>query len=360
MHKFLSLLFLLSGTVVNGQVTADPATGQMDITNLAGSSVSANFIAPETVVQLKVPVYNLNQLNALPAGSSKITIDLGNLLVLNPGFNLSGAPLNTYFNWTSALVGGSLVITGNLIAALPGDFTGIAEFDVKGPALGTSEIFTQFEITNPSLLTDEDLFNNTSTLQYTITDLPIPVTFTSITATSSRCEIDIRFSTENEINVKYYEIEAGTDGINFEKMGAMPAANSINYYFSFPYKKAWGTPVFIRVRSLDHDGKFKFSEVRSLKLNCDRTGLVRFNAIPNLVNGNYNVLIRTSDATLLNGNFSLCLYDNKGSLVKRLDMLLHNSQQFTYDPGILHAGNYYLKILSSDGLVSGTVPIIKL
>jgi hypothetical protein len=162
-------------------VTADPAVGQMNFVTLSNAAQSANNLLFTQDYKLRVPFYNLNQTDIVPNGTIRVNIDLGNRLVLAPGFNLATAPLSNYFTWTSAVVGGKVIITGTQIAAIPEDFVSTLEFNVKGSLSCTSTVTSTISVVNlAALLIDEDTQNNAATLQY---NLPVTVSTTQVNVT---------------------------------------------------------------------------------------------------------------------------------------------------------------------------------
>ena len=171
-----------------GIATADPAVGQMYFTTTTGSVQNANtlLLAPNTdLYDINIPFYNLNQVNPVPAGTIRFTVNLGSKLVLAPGFNLATAPLSTYFTWTQANVNGNIILTGtqSLSTPIPADFNGIATFRVKGDSACKSNVVSNIVITNQlQTLADDDLQNNAATLQYT---LPITLSKTQVNVTCS-------------------------------------------------------------------------------------------------------------------------------------------------------------------------------
>ncbi len=172
-------------TVTSGSTIADPAVGQMSFTTApGGASQSANtlLLAPAAnIYKINIPFYNLNQLNSVPNGTIRFTVNLGSKLVLAPGFSLATAPLSTYFTFTQAVVSGNVLITGTQIAAIPADFDATASFDVKGNLACRSNVASNITVVNLSAtLIDEDLQNNAATLQYT---LPITVSTTQVNVT---------------------------------------------------------------------------------------------------------------------------------------------------------------------------------
>jgi SprB repeat len=162
-------------------VTADPAVGQMNFVTTANASQSANNLLFTQDYNLRIPFYNLSQSDFVPNGTIKVTIDLGKRLVLATGFNLATSPLNNYFAWTSAVVGGNVIITGTQIAQIPEDFASNLVFKVHGSLSCTSTVSTNISVVNlAALLIDEDLQNNAATIQYT---LPVTVTTTQVNVT---------------------------------------------------------------------------------------------------------------------------------------------------------------------------------
>jgi hypothetical protein len=357
MRKLFAFTLLTMGfTRVSSQVTADPATGQMDIVSAAGISENANFLNPGVLYRLKVPVYNLNQLNAIPTGTCRIKTGLGLKLKLDPAFNLAAAPLSNYFNWTAATVNGEVVITGNLIAALPGDFAEFAEFDVKGSVLGTSEITTNIIIL--SNLVDEDPANNNATLQYTITNQTIPVTFTSLNASKKDCNINLVFTTEHEVNVKKYDVEWGTDGIHFTKAGELKATGSNRYTLNFSTGSQ--ALVYVRVKSVDQDGKAAYSETKTIKYICTDGANIRLRTMPNPASSRAGTVVVVAEDEVLNGQYNLILADVTGRVVLRQKIQLVNTSRFSFRMNSVPTGPYFLKIQQESGNMSGFARLVKL
>jgi Secretion system C-terminal sorting domain len=346
---YLLFLFLTGFTRVNSQVTADPATGQMDINSLSGNAENANFLNPGIVYRLKVPVYNLNQLNAIPAAACQIKTRLGSRLKLDPAFNLATAPLSNYFSWTAATVNGEVVITGNLAE--------LAAFDVTGAVLGTSEITTNFIIL--SNLVDEDPLNNNSTLQYTITNQTIPVRFTSVSASKKDCNINLVFTTEHEVNVKKYDVEWSTNGVHFTTAGELKATGSNRYSLNFTTGSQ--AIVFVRVKSIDLDGKLTYSETKTVKSVCSNGARIRLRTLPNPVNSEAGtVQVVAADDELLNGQYNLILADVTGRLVQQQKIHLVNSGSFNYSVSSIKSGSYFLRIQQEKGNASGFARLVKL
>lgn len=344
-HLFSFLLILLISSASYAQVIADPAHNQIDVTTLASGNQDPAALPLDGLIFLRVPILNLNQVNAIPSGTCKIKIGLGSKLVLDPAFNLASTNTSAYFNWTAADAGGQMQITGDLINPLPANFSAVCIFSVKGSLQGSSTITTNFLVTNHNtsvFLSDENPTNNTSFLPYTVVPV-IPVTFISMAVKKEACAIKVNFATENEINTERYEIEASKDGSRYQKMGSLPANHAINYAFSFELNDALKNQVlYIRVKSVDKDGKFQYSETKNIKGTCDKQG--RIGLFPNpLFNNQSELNIRMQD-NAFNGAVSVLLTDIAGKKISKRDLTLINQQQFSYQTGQLAAGQYLLHV----------------
>ncbi len=343
------LLIILYINCFSQVVVADPAHNQLGITNASNIVIDENALPIGTVVDLKVPVLNLNTASGVPSGSCKIKIGLGSKMELDPSFDLGSTNTSSFFDWTVALQGGQYQLTGDLKANLPPNYSVIAAFRVRGSVLGTSTITANFLITNhntATILSDENPNNNTSFLPYTVV-APVPVTFTGIAVKKIGCGIAVNFSAEAEVNVSHYEIEASKDGIFYQKMGQLPADNRINYKYTFPLTANIQTSTLqIRVKSVDRDGKLQYTAVKSVKGTC--TDKLSIGLYPNPVPRDYTNITIQAEEGLFNGTVSLTLLDITGKLLNTKRINLSNAQQFTYATGTLAAGQYLLKIQAGE------------
>ena len=162
----------------NALVSADPALVSIDMTDLANGSANPNLTPFHASRRIHIPVLNLalSAGDIIPAGSTKLRINLGTRLQLNTGYDVTTAPLNNYFHWSSVSEGDSVVIYGDQYADISGDFADETAFDVMGAGAtgGTSFIKAIFQITNHNttsgFLVDANMHNDTTILYYTELD----------------------------------------------------------------------------------------------------------------------------------------------------------------------------------------------
>lgn len=97
----------------------------------------------------------------------------------------------------------------------------------------------------------------------------LPLDWLDFTAVNCSDNICLRWVTENEQNTSHFEIERSIDGKNFEQIGTgvvsvnMPGKHS---YDATDYSPAHGMN-FYRIKQVDSDGKFTYSDVVSARIN---------------------------------------------------------------------------------------------
>lgn len=350
MKRLFFFCFIVLAMKSKGQVIADPAHSQIDLINLANSTQDPTTVPLDGVIQLRVPILNLNSANNLPSGTCKIKIGLGSKLVLDPSFNLGNTNTSAYFNWTATSDGGQVQLTGELVNPVPANYSTTGIFRVKGSLQGNSTITTNFLVTNHNTavnLSDENPNNNTSFLPYTVVPV-IPVTFTGIAVKKEGCSIMVNFSAENEINTDHYEIEASKDGIHYFTAGQTTADHRVNYAYSFYLSDNIKAEVLkVRVKSVDKDGRLMYTEIRTVKGTCD--GKLLINLYPNPVSkDNGSVSINAAEG-IFNGRFNISLSDIRGRLLRTGMLQLVNQKQFSYTTGLLPAGQYLIRLQENDG-----------
>ena len=357
------LLSLLVAVSFNGftqtVVFADPGVGALYITFPAGGTANANNLAINQPYVLNVPLFNSNQLNSIPPLTIRVKIGLGSKMILDPGFNLATAPLSNYFSWSYAVVSGQGTITGDLIQTLPADFNGTASFNVITSILGTSTITANMLIVNnnPSfILSDESSANNFAQLQYTVLSV-VPVTFTNLNLIKKGCDVNIRFTTMNEINLDHYEVEYSKDGIHFYKQAILKATQASDYNADLELsadKRA--TQLFIRIKSVDKDGSYHYSETKITTGICD--GALEYNIYPNPLKANMISVLATNG--LFNGKYTLRVLDISGRLYCIKEVVLNNTVRYSLPIGNIAAGKYILNVMNANGTGTVALPFEKL
>lgn len=165
---------------------------------------------------------------------------------------------------------------------------------------------------------------------------------------NNKTQVDLQWTTVNEFNVSHFEIEFSSDGINYSKAGSITANNTPvvnNYSFSHTNIPATAATIYYRLKSVDVDARFKYSQI--LKFNLGNSQSVSI--YPNPV----------TDKLLVNapafkkGKLQIIAAGN-GSIVKSM-MVPEDS--FTVDMSALSKGTYIIKLMN-ESLVQ-TMKIVK-
>ena len=91
--------------------------------------------------------------------------------------------------------------------------------------------------------------------------LVLPVHITSITANQKGKDIAVEWKTEDQVNMKQYEIERSVDGNNFSKVATVAATSTAMATYSWMDVNPAAGYNYYRIRSVDINGKASFTQV---------------------------------------------------------------------------------------------------
>jgi len=360
-----SVLFCsLQGVAQSRAVMADPKLGAISFTDMAGYQLDEAYLQPNELIKLKIPVLNSNHGKALPAGSCKIKIGFGSKLVLDPSYDLNSTAMNSYFRWTAAMNSGQLQVTGELIAALPATVNSVdLALKVKGTVVGKSTITANFLISNHNtaiILSDEDGSNNSAFLPYTVTNKPVPFSLTTINdIVKEGCSMSVSFSTDREINLVRYEVEASKDGASYTKVATLSAAGNASYNNSFELPSSLqAEKIFVRVKSVERSGKVMYSAAKNANGVC-KASAIKLSVYPHHASGFSKVSVAATQG-LFDGKYLLKMMDMSGKTVLAQDIKLVAAQNFPVELGNIAAGKYLIQVLNSDNVQVGVLKFEKL
>ncbi len=176
----------------------------------------------------------------------------------------------------------------------------------------------------------------------------LPVNMTSIAAVRNNTgEIQVNWKSDNEINLRHYELERSNDGRQFSKIKILlPAVNNGNSA-SYDYidKMPLSDNNFYRVKAVSQNGLVQYTKVVQVSpLNQD----AGFSVFPNPVMDK-TMHIRYKD--LPAGTYRLKLSNKNGQVVYAGNMQVNasNLQQTITLGNSVAAGSYQLVLLAPDG-----------
>ncbi len=206
----------------------------ISISNLSASSVfNANYAGATTNLgNLVLPLKTVDPneywvVNRVSGGTANIDMSWNNSKVAMPNYAIADIRVANYIagNWTSVGSGasGTTATTGNISAS-------------------TLASFGSFTLGSVSFI--------------------LPVNLVQFSASKNNGNAIINWTTTEEINVGYYEVQRSDDGIVFYTIGNVAARNQADLQqYQFTDIQPLKEQTYYRLRSVDIDGKTKLSKV---------------------------------------------------------------------------------------------------
>lgn len=135
---------------------------------------------------------------------------------------------------------------------------------------------------------------------------PLPITGLELRATLINDFARLTWTTETESNVDRFEVEKSADAINFTKIDYVKAAGNTTSKMTYNYQDMSEVKgvAFYRIKAVDGDGKFYFSNIEKIQ-----TGKRPITLVPTLLNGNSTTVYGLSEKDRVS------VYNSVGQLV---------------------------------------------
>ncbi len=180
--------------------------------------------------------------------------------------------------------------------------------------------------TGPGTLAGDITADNTSQSSITVIN-SIPVTLADFTAALVNCQPSLRWTSETEINSDRFEIErTSADVYDWVQVGVIGAggntATRSSYNFTDRNLSVTSGKILYRLKMIDKDGRYKYSEILPVSLNCN---ISKVSVWPNPVqNGKLYVSLTGTkgytQATLLSLSGQVILTGNLNNGTNHLDV----------------------------------------
>lgn len=167
-----------------------------------------------------------------------------------------------------------------------------------------------------------------------------PVTWGEFTAEKVGSTGLLKWTTLTEINANHFDIERSNDGINYMVIGNVKAKGNSSQANDYTYTDA--KPMegvnYYRLREVDNDGKYSYSEVKSLTFG---SGDNMIKIAPNPATDKVNITVPGNNKTL-----TISIVNSQGRKVKSFTM---NGEFIQKSISDLASGVYYIRI-NGDGI----------
>jgi hypothetical protein len=181
----------------------------------------------------------------------------------------------------------------------------------------------------------------------------LPVTLLSFNGNILNHAVQLNWKATNEIRFAGYEIERSTDAISFTKIGFVlsKGLTSITNYQYGDVQLPNSQQLFYRLKMMDKDGRFSYSNVIRLEQNGQLNNRIITIAPNPFIN---NIAIQMQSAG--NQNIQLQLLDMNGKLLQENRYtVLPGSNLLYLQAGDLPKGMYVLKLLTTNGVITEKV-----
>ena len=257
-------------------------------------------------------------------------------------YSISNAAAGTFYAVADSATGQSLgqgkwATTNGLLTITTNPFTTAGTFKVV------------FRSTSLSGVTQCNAISSTGTVNVSATVLPLTlIQFKGKKQGDNNILLD--WTTVNESQVNRFEIERSNDGSAFDKIGDRAATgnSSTNKTYSFTDTNPFSTLNYYRLKMIDNDGKYSYSNV-IVFIGNPKNGIIVSNVKPNPFTETINLNIVLQQAQLL----TIQMADMTGRVVLTKDVSgKEGSNDIKYN-GLsgLSDGIYFIRIITADALL---------
>ncbi len=180
----------------------------------------------------------------------------------------------------------------------------------------------------------------------------LPVKLIDFTATVNNSKVDLRWTTAGEKNVSHFEVQRSVDGTNYNQVGLVFAYGNTSdikkYEFPNDITGVQANAVFYRLRSVDVDGKYEYSEVRIIRPDATNNNIIALSAYPNPV---MNELRVTLPASWQNKPVQIGIYSQNGLQVGSISKS-RASQTENIQVSQLPTGHYVVRAICQGEVAS--------
>lgn len=176
----------------------------------------------------------------------------------------------------------------------------------------------------------------------------LPLTLNSFSGMVENCSAKLNWQTTNETNVKQYIVEYNNDASNFIALNAVAAKcnwsmnSTCNYQVLLPMQ---GSDNYYRLKMVDNDGSYTYSNVLKLSNNCDANNGLQLSVVPNPV-VNKMITLRLSQPIFTNA--TLQVFDITGKRIYQQLLPKNTTTTNIVLPSNIASGQYIVKVANSN------------
>jgi hypothetical protein len=249
--------------------------------------------------------------------------------------------------WTITSNSGSVIRITNTTDPIPPNTTRTSLIAIQGTTVGSGSIIGNLTFVGAAPAGDIGA-DNSSSSSISVTPA-VPVTLSEFSASLVNCQPVLNWTTVSEINSDRFEIEKSFAGLtDWNKIATVVANGNASLTIKYSYTDNSinnnSKTALYRLKMIDKDGRYKYSEIIPVSLNCN---LVKIAVFPNpVVNGKLY-----AGVTGTKGRLDAALLTLSGQVVLR--QVIANGTNVINVSGIA-SGIYILDITDSAGISKKT------
>lgn len=183
---------------------------------------------------------------------------------------------------------------------------------------------------------------------------PLPVELITFEGEAKENGNELTWITTTEVNNDHFDVEASSDGENFEKIGEIKGAGNSNSELSYEFfdGSPLATTTYYRLKQVDHDGESSLSSVISVKQKYSQDFVI----YPNPTGGDLYIEFTAEKEE----TYSIKVIDVIGKVTEIEVSANKGGNRLLFNGLDNHSkGVYFLKITDSRGKVITTEKILK-
>jgi hypothetical protein len=178
---------------------------------------------------------------------------------------------------------------------------------------------------------------------------PLPVEMIYVKAEVAESAINVNWATALEINNDGFNVERSTDGANWTTLGFVNGNDNTTTVSTYSYTDATAqvnVMYYYRLKQLDNDGAFEYSDVVTATITNDNTASISFGGMyPSPAVNSTNVVVSCNYSAPV----SVSVYNLQGAVVSTSDFSASVGKNiFSLDLTGLASGNYFVSVSQGD------------
>jgi uncharacterized membrane protein len=178
----------------------------------------------------------------------------------------------------------------------------------------------------------------------------VPVEFLSFDAKRMNDKVNLTWVTASEINNSHFEVERSIDNSKFENIGTVKGNGTTSMMNTYKLTdnisklmNSNATTLYYRLKQVDFDGEFAYTEVRTVELN--KLDAIELTVYPNPNYGDFNLSVRSTEST----STTFIIFNNLGAEVWSYTTTLNEGLNTIPVQLQLAKGMYNVNMISAKG-----------